>query len=213
MKKWKCTICNYIHEGEEPPVRCPVCRVPASKFVLIEPSRDEADALKLKELEREIAEQELIVEANKSKIVKMYEMLQRFLVKQHAHPISVHFPNGVLPVAVIMFVLSLILKIEILSTVGFANIFFVMLTLPFVLFAGHVEWVKKYNRAMTSLFKIKIIAAIITTTTCVISVLWSMIDPCVLSSSLSWLFILLNIVMLGSAGVAGHLGGKLVFKD
>jgi len=27
------------------------------------------------------------------------------------------------------------------------------------------------------------------------------------------LFILLNIIMLASAGIAGHLGGKLVFKD
>ncbi len=213
MKKWKCTICNYIHEGEEPPAKCPVCRAPASKFVLIEPSPDEAGALKLKELEKQIAEQKLIVEANKSKAVKMYEVLQRFLVKQHAHPISVHFPNGVLPLAVILFVLSLILKSEILLTVGFANIFFVMLTLPFVLFTGYTEWFKKYNRAMTPLFQIKIIAAIVTTTTCVFNVLWYIIDPCVLSSSLSWLFILLNIAMLGSAGVAGHLGGKLVFKD
>lgn len=32
MKKWRCTVCGYIHEGENPPVRCPVCEAPASKF-------------------------------------------------------------------------------------------------------------------------------------------------------------------------------------
>lgn len=213
MKKWRCTICNYIHEGEEPPARCPICKAPASKFVLVEPSPDEADALRIKELEKKIAEQKLIVEANKVRGVKMYEALQQLLVKHHAHPISVHFPNGVLPVGVTLFVLSMVVQSETLSVAGFSNIFFVMLTLPFVLFAGYVEWINKYNRAMTSLFQIKIIAAVVSTVTCVFNVAWYMVNPGVLSSSLSWLFILLNIVMLGSVGVAGHLGGKLVFKD
>ena len=31
-KKFICTVCGYIHEGPEPPERCPVCKVPASKF-------------------------------------------------------------------------------------------------------------------------------------------------------------------------------------
>ena len=31
-KKFVCTICGYIHEGPEPPERCPQCKAPASKF-------------------------------------------------------------------------------------------------------------------------------------------------------------------------------------
>ena len=31
-KKFICTVCGYIHEGPEPPERCPMCNVPASKF-------------------------------------------------------------------------------------------------------------------------------------------------------------------------------------
>ena len=31
-KKFICTVCGYIHEGPEPPEKCPVCKVPASKF-------------------------------------------------------------------------------------------------------------------------------------------------------------------------------------
>ncbi|MGN0779464.1 MAG: NADH peroxidase [Aristaeellaceae bacterium] len=34
MKKWVCSVCGYVHEGEQPPAQCPVCKVPASKFVL-----------------------------------------------------------------------------------------------------------------------------------------------------------------------------------
>ena len=32
MKKWVCTVCGYVYEGEEPPAECPVCHVAGSKF-------------------------------------------------------------------------------------------------------------------------------------------------------------------------------------
>ncbi|MCM1504180.1 MAG: NADH peroxidase [Muribaculum sp.] len=31
-KKFICTVCGYVHEGDEAPEKCPVCGVPASKF-------------------------------------------------------------------------------------------------------------------------------------------------------------------------------------
>ena len=34
-KKWRCTVCGYIHEGDEAPERCPMCKVPKEKFVEI----------------------------------------------------------------------------------------------------------------------------------------------------------------------------------
>jgi rubrerythrin len=33
MKKWVCTVCGYVHEGETAPEFCPQCKVPASKFI------------------------------------------------------------------------------------------------------------------------------------------------------------------------------------
>lgn len=35
-KKFRCTVCGYIHEGDTAPEKCPMCGVPASKFVEIE---------------------------------------------------------------------------------------------------------------------------------------------------------------------------------
>ncbi len=37
MKKWKCSVCGYIHTGEAPPDTCPICGAPKDKFVLLEP--------------------------------------------------------------------------------------------------------------------------------------------------------------------------------
>ena len=31
--KWVCPVCGYVHEGPEPPEKCPVCKVPGSKFI------------------------------------------------------------------------------------------------------------------------------------------------------------------------------------
>ena len=36
MKRYVCPVCGYVHEGDEPPVKCPQCGVPGSKFILQE---------------------------------------------------------------------------------------------------------------------------------------------------------------------------------
>ncbi len=33
MKKFVCSVCGYVHEGDSAPERCPQCKVPAEKFV------------------------------------------------------------------------------------------------------------------------------------------------------------------------------------
>ena len=34
-KKFRCLVCGYVYEGENPPAACPVCRAKAEKFVEI----------------------------------------------------------------------------------------------------------------------------------------------------------------------------------
>ena len=36
MAKWVCTVCGYVHEGEQPPEKCPICKQPAEKFQKVE---------------------------------------------------------------------------------------------------------------------------------------------------------------------------------
>ncbi len=31
-KKWICSVCGYVHEGDNPPANCPQCQSPAEKF-------------------------------------------------------------------------------------------------------------------------------------------------------------------------------------
>lgn len=37
MKRWKCTVCGYVHEGDQPPEECPVCKAYKYQFILVEP--------------------------------------------------------------------------------------------------------------------------------------------------------------------------------
>ena len=34
MKKWVCSVCGYVHEGDSAPDFCPICKAPREKFVL-----------------------------------------------------------------------------------------------------------------------------------------------------------------------------------
>ncbi|WP_022663938.1 rubredoxin-like domain-containing protein [Desulfospira joergensenii] len=219
MKIWQCTVCGYIHRGDEPPEKCPVCGVPASKFKEI----DEADIPEKTPKPRKPRPAEP-AQAEKGKTAPPpepepvveetgLEKVKSILVKHHAHPVSVHSPNGLLPVVFLLWFGAWIFGNELLSKAAFINLIFVVLSLPIVLATGIFEWQKKYNGAMTLIFKIKITAAVLTTTSAVIGLVWYLIDPGVIHSPKAWVFILLNLVMLAAAGIAGHIGGKLVFKD
>ncbi|NPV52024.1 MAG: rubredoxin [Firmicutes bacterium] len=32
MAKWRCTVCGFVFDGDNPPERCPKCGAPAEKF-------------------------------------------------------------------------------------------------------------------------------------------------------------------------------------
>ncbi len=209
MKVWQCSVCKYIHRGDKPPEKCPICNVPASKFKEIDETSISQKRIEVKKTAAGSAagNREPLVE--QSNLQKIYSLL----IKHHAHPVSTHTPNGILPAAVILWIAAWIFNYDILSKAALINMIFVVIALPFVVFTGVLEWQKKYNSALTSLFKIKILAATITCIMCITSIVWYLINPDVLLSPDALLFILINIIMVAAAGIAGYIGGKLVFKD
>jgi rubrerythrin len=40
MKKFVCSVCGYIHEGDSAPEACPICKAPASKFTEMDTNAD-----------------------------------------------------------------------------------------------------------------------------------------------------------------------------
>ena len=43
MKKFVCTICGYVHEGDAAPEKCPICKAGADKFKEMEGEMQLAD--------------------------------------------------------------------------------------------------------------------------------------------------------------------------
>ncbi|MCF8069549.1 MAG: hypothetical protein K9L30_13275 [Desulfobacterales bacterium] len=199
MKKWKCTVCNYIHTGDEPPDICPVCGADKSKFSeVIEEKPDSVNP------ETTVAEKDVDAPSN---------ILIDLILSNHLHPISVHIPNGVLPVAVFFMFFAALFHAAGFEKAAFYNLIFVLISMPFVLFTGYIEWKKRYNSALTRFFIIKIGCAGIVLLMLLIIILWRILNPDAVfaGSAGRWIFLLFHIVMLGAAGIAGHLGGKLVF--
>jgi uncharacterized membrane protein len=241
MKAWKCTICNYVHKGDSPPEKCPVCGADKTKFVEIELSDDpQKNDPQIEDSQKETLQKKTSTGPGpgqsapgntasgpslQQKTVEspgpgpghppdtVYQKVTQLMIRHHAHPILVHTPNGLLPVAAVLFILAWVFDASLPAKAAAINLVFVVLALPLVLYTGVLEWQKKYRQADTLIFRVKILAATMTTAASVISLVWYLLNPAVLSTSLAWVFILVNLIMLVSAGIAGHIGGKLVFKD
>ncbi len=222
MKKWRCGVCGYVHEGDEPPEKCPVCGADKSLFeeIAAEPQQSPA------------AETEKAIPAGEppppsdprgvdlgpepaTPLGRILHAITGQMLKHHAHPISVHFPNGVLPVVVVFIFLAMLTESRALETAAYCNLVFLVLALPFVLFSGYVEWQKRYQGFRSRPFMIKIACAAIVLVFSVVAAIWWTVNPAILQepSSGRTLFLLVNLLTLGAAAVAGLIGGKLVFKD
>lgn len=214
MKRWRCTVCGYIHKGEEPPDKCPVCGADRSKFEALEPEVDPAAQSPEAPAEKTSAPQPHATPAAAAPtgFQKILAQAHDLMVKYHAHPISVHIPNGLLPVSVIFVFLAVIFKCEPLAVAARYNMLVVLLAMPLVIYTGYTDWKRRFGGNLTNLFTTKMVCAGIVSGLAFIVVIWSFVRPGITQgeASLLWLFMLLNLAMLAAATVAGYLGGKLI---
>jgi len=225
MKKWQCSVCGYIHTGDEPPETCPVCRADKSKFVEVtEDNLTQAEVVSEETAESqkpEVKEPDVkvtVVDSSASgrfDFSRLYNFAAKIILEHHLHPISVHIPNGVIPISVFFAFISVIFGLHNFELASFYNMIFVLLAMPMVLFSGYTEWQRHYKGARTGIFLTKMFCGIIVLVTSLILVIWWMWNPGIASSlsPVRWIFFMIHLIMLSAAGVAGYLGGKLVFKD
>ena len=224
-RKWICKVCGYIHTGPEPPLECPVCGADQSQFEEVveasEPLTAPATAASRVSPdtpsepptapapdEGNLGATTLVARLNA--LLDPHRRLIDLAIENHAHPISVHIPNGVLPIAVVMVLLATLFDMPALGRAGFYNMVFILLAMPFVLFTGYLHWQFKFGGHMTSLFKGKLISGAVVSVMALILVFWALIDSTIAAQP-SFLYLSLHIVMLGVAAYAGYLGGRLVF--
>jgi len=203
-KKWRCTVCGYIHTGSEPPEKCPVCSAPAEMFLELDRNGDEIGSLPSAESEKTALPQ--TSPPLSSRIADLF-------VHHHLHPISVHFPNGILPVVFILLGASIWFNSPSMEIAAFYNLIAVLLALPLALLTGYLEWQKRYKGYKSFIFIVKIFCALVVLAATNVLVFWRIIDPGVVAadSPVKWIYFGVAALLLGAAGLAGHLGGKLAF--
>lgn len=205
LRRWKCTICGYIHEGDGPPEECPICKAGPDKFVEVDSEGNELTA------EVQPAE-----EGGSGKFTPLKPrpgFLARLILKLHLHPISVHSPNGILPIAVIFLAVSVFLGINAFEKAAFYNFVAVLVTMPLVMLTGYLEWKNRYSGAKSFIFFTKITCSVIVTLTLITLIAWRYFEPGVaeVDSPFRMIYFGVAVLMLVSTGIAGHMGGKLVF--
>ena len=213
-RRWRCTVCGYLHEGEEPPEKCPVCGADRSLFVEVDA---EGKSLTGEGDSGEVtaAEDSAAGVASTQEGSTFFNKIATLSFNFHLHSIHTHFPNGILPVIVAFLGLSIYFNIVSLEIAAFYNSIAVLIVLPVVILTGYIEWQKRYKGIKTMIFITKIICALIVLGSVNVLVFWRVIDPAVaIEGSLSqMLYFAVAAVALGAAGIAGHLGGKLAFAS
>ncbi len=137
------------------------------------------------------------------------------VLKHHLHPMSVHVPNGVIPVCFVFIALATVLDLYNFYRAAFYNYLAVLAAMPVVLHSGYIEWKLRYGGALTARFIAKFFCGGVVTAGLAAAVIWHIVDPAAASaeSPHRWILVLGNAVILVAAGIAGHIGGKFVFRD
>ncbi len=203
MKKWRCSVCGYVHTGPEPPEKCPVCGADRSKFIEIPSETASGDP--------QIEAKGTTADVPSSSLVRSFSKLNARL---HFHPISVHIPNGVLPVSIIFLFFGIIFRLPQIEKAAFFNMMFVVLAMPVVLFTGYIDWKNRFGGQLTRVFKIKMICGALVFVLSATLVVWRTTNPVIatVNSPALWVYLFFHLLLLAAAITAGFLGGKLVFK-
>jgi len=127
MKVWQCSVCKYIHTGDTPPAKCPVCGADASRFVEIDEASipekipGKKNPTKPASTGKTVTAKPALCPGGEKKTPTHppartgFEKIKSLLVKHHAHPVSVHTPNGILPASVILWLAALMFSSDIFA--------------------------------------------------------------------------------------------------
>ena len=219
MKRWKCSVCGYIHTGPEPPNKCPVCGAEKRQFEAVD-----AETSQIKESVSKaypgkktdpsaVHTQETLTRTGH--FVFQFSAPMAFISRLHGHPIAVHIPNGVLPLGFLFTLFAIASNSEAFAIAAAYNMAFVCLSMPIVLITGLIDWYNRFNANWAKIFSIKLICGIVVGVLSLIITLMWFSQP---SIYVDWsprllVFLSLNLVNLAAAATAGFFGGKLVFKE
>lgn len=182
LAKWRCTVCGYIHEGQDPPDPCPVCGAGPEKFVPVEAPRR--------------------------------SLLREMIASFQPHAMAAHFPNGLVPTAVLFTAVAVLFGRDSFELAGFYLLAVVLGVAPVSLATGLYEWKTKFSGQRAAIFRNKIIFACGLIGLTLAAILLRVLRPDAVADggAMRFAYFLLLLGMLGCVTMLGHYGGKLVLS-
>ncbi len=181
VKRWRCTVCGYIHEGPEPPAVCPVCAADRSSF-------------------------EEMAEAREG-IPLPGPQGPGPAVSEHLHPILAHFPNGLMPTVFFLLVVSWLFSRPGLEEAVVWMVGLVTCVVPLNMLTGIRDWKRYHGGVRATIFRKKIALGIALGLMGVLALALRLLG----GNGLRPLYLLLLFGMLVVSAALGYLGGQLMF--
>ena len=182
--RWRCVICNYIHDGPEPPGVCPICGAGVDAFV---PELDSPE--------------------------HHHRGFAGLIEKLHLHPVAAHFPNGALPLAFLAWVIYLVLGDSCLERASFYLMLVATAAVPFTAFSGWSDARHRFGTTTTGVFPEKKLWSWVLTGISLALAVWRLaLGWHHIPQGIE--IIIYTVLLVAATGVAarlGMLGGKLVF--
>ena len=141
-------------------------------------------------------------------------LLQDMLATFQPHAVAAHFPNALLPTALLFTVIALLFVPLSLSAAAWYLLLILLLAVPATMATGIYEWKTRFEGKPATIFKRKIQLASLLIILLLITVGMRFIlgDPLAHDGLWKWGFLGLLFAMLGCVSLLGHYGGKLVFS-
>jgi rubredoxin/uncharacterized membrane protein len=218
--QWRCSVCGYVHTGNEPPEKCPVCGADKTLFVPVTASAearpldsDPPHGAGTEAHQKQSGPGGPGIAAPWNGSERLSVIAQR-LTQLHGHPIAVHIPNGLLPVTVLFGLIALLFGSASFAAAAKYNMVIVTLTMPIVIATGLIDWINRFGGRMTSIFRNKMICAGLVTIISIVLSIWWIVQPEIYTRGFfaNGIFLLLHLIDLAAAALAGWFGGKLVFN-
>ncbi|SCY07756.1 hypothetical protein [Desulfoluna spongiiphila] len=139
--------------------------------------------------------------------------LYRLNDQRQLHPIAVHIPNGMVPVAGLFMAAGCLLEVQGLVFAAYVNLAVIFLSMPGVIATGIASWQHRYKGASTPLFRTKLICSVLVFAGAglilLVQTLWP-VNVHRLTTSAK-ILAAAYLLLLAPTIRAGSLGGKLVF--
>jgi peptidoglycan/LPS O-acetylase OafA/YrhL len=139
---------------------------------------------------------------------KFLEEMKKSLV---IHAVAAHFSNGLIPVAVLYLMFTLMTGSTFYEHTVIHLLVIVLLAIPVSFISGIMDWKRKYKGAKAPIFVKKIRLAIVLSVLAVTAMAIRLFVPGVSEQSgpLFWAYSTILFAMLPVVVLLGHYGGKL----